>query len=153
VLLPAPHLSPVAPICSYVDDKNVPSVIYGLLTLAVAGLGSGGDSDSRAKANSLCQMANRDIEQARVVGRRSREESLGCAQLGRIEERRCVSCSRFILSSLSSLDTPQPFSIASLHSRSRVTALHASEPFLSILWSSWLVAMSRCGSQHSTREI
>ena len=50
MLLPAPYLSPVAPICSYVDDKNVPSVVYGLLTLAVVGLGSGGGSDSRASS-------------------------------------------------------------------------------------------------------
>jgi len=53
VFLPAPHLSPVVPICSYVDNSIVPNAIFCLLTLtlAVVGLWSGGESDNRAKAN------------------------------------------------------------------------------------------------------
>jgi len=106
VLLPAPHLSPVVPIYSYVDDSNAPSAIFGLLTLtlAVVGVGSGGDSDNRDKTN-LFRCQNRwriDISnpscsrgvtcRVTVTTAKWLKESLGCAELARIEERRCVLC-------------------------------------------------------------
>jgi len=93
VLLTALHLSQVAPICSYVT-----------LTLAVVGVGSGGDSDNRDKTD-LFRCQNRwriDISnpscsrgvtcRVTVTIAKSLKESLGCVELARIEERRCVLC-------------------------------------------------------------